>query len=981
MKRLLINAAFPDELRIAQVEDRGGLRNLEVEDLSDSRLQNSLYKARVVDLSTNLEAAFVDFGEERNGFLPLKNIAEEYYSHLPEGARSIQDVLNAGDDIIVQVKVDKSEHENKGALLTTIVSLPGNYLVLHPNAPGISLPRNFSGDDRSDARVLMERLRLPQGMGVILRSQGLRQDVSVLQEELDLLAGLWSQVQTAAADCPAPTLLLHEPVVLFRILRDYLDDRIDEIIVDTHKAHRSVLTWVHNFKPSYEDRVVLYEESLPLFTRYQVEEDAQCIYERQAPLASGGSLVIDHTEAMTTIDVNSGSAQGRDMEDTAFRTNLEAADEIARQLRLRDIGGQIVIDFIDMKSEDNRKRVNKRFQDALRSDHARPNIGEISDFGLLSMTRKRMRPSVGDAYTEACPHCNGWGRQRTGKSLAMSVLRRLEMEASKPGTVEIVALVSVELSNFLFNEYRRSLMAIERYFNVSMVVIPSVHISGSRYKLHRHSKRTSDTDLGEQAKRSHTDRELQKSLNRQQRMARPARRPVLQHPHDGGIAEGTSQRAASPARRRGFLSLFTSGRDRGGDAEAGPRGRQGDRRKPASGSLLRRIFGLGENKTETVGESDRRTDRDRTAGRRQQRPPRQARASRDGGGRQRNRQRQPWGRERSGQDAREENTRGEQRQQRQQRQRQRQDSGTGRPPRQPRSESSGAPRREDRSRSQRPPRQPAAPRPQQSQDQGSPGLRRPPQDEATRRQNLPPASEEGKVSDNFYLRRRGHAPEEGNTAPPRPPRERGPTHPEHPSSEQEKVSDNFYLRRRGRAPEEGNPATPRPPGERGPMRPERQRATPASEQGTGRVTPGRRMRAPDEGTSAPAHPPGGERGPMRPERQRATPASEQGTGRVTPGRRMRAPDEGTSAPAHPPGERGTAQPKDQRPAKRAAPAAGGRFANDPRRNAGQREKLEIQTEQLPEPGRSSEGTPPRQHSPAPPAPPVQRAPNDPRGLK
>ena len=819
MRRLLINTAFPDELRIAQIE-RGHLRNLEVEDLSRSRLQNSLYKARVTDISASLEAAFVDFGEERNGFLPAKNIAEEYYSHLQGSSHGIQDALNTGDEIIVQVKVDKSEHENKGALLTTIVSLPGSYLVLYPNSPEMkTVPRSLSNEGRNDAHALLERLRLPEGMGVILRTQGLRQDLSVLQEELDLLANLWTQLRAASGEHRAPVLLLHEPATLFRTLRDYLDERMDEIIVDAPEVHRAVQAWVQNFKPSYAGQVILYDEPIPLFTRYQVEDDAQSVYERRVPLASGGSLIIDHTEAMTTIDVNSGAASGRDMEDTAMRSNVEAVSEIARQLRLRDIGGQIVIDFIDMKSEENRKQVNKRLQDALRVDSARPNVGEISDFGLLSMTRKRLRPSVEEAYTEACPHCEGWGRQRTGKSLAMSILRQLEVQAAKPEISEVLLLVPARLGNFLFNEYRRSLLGIERRFDVSIVVIPSAHMADSHYKIQCHAKRSAKLDAAAyvRAERPTAEDELRGTARKRQRRAGARRRPLLEHPHE----QNTSDSGAAPLPRRRSLFSFLAGAPSNEDAEAHPR-RAEHRRAPAPeprsavGTLLHRLFGNKEDKAEQPAIDDRR--RSRGTGRR---PPRNGQTGEEGG-QQRSRPRRQRSRNRSDRGTREGGSReGGSREGGGTRRRPQRGNAPTRPPRPLHSENVGG-AGENRPRSQstfqgRPPA-PAAPqgRPAPA-PQGRPSApaapqRRPSAPAAPQRRPSAPAAPQGRPPAPPAPQGRPPAPAapqerpsasaapQGRPSAPAAPRQDTPD-----SSEARKVRDNFYLRRQHRSADERTP--------------------------------------------------------------------------------------------------------------------------------------------------------------------------------
>ena len=486
MKKMLINATEREEVRVALVDGQR-LYDLDIENRARLQTKANIYKAKVTRVEPSLEAAFVDFGAERHGFLPLKEIAHQYYrsSSPDDGKMKIKDAIKEGTEVIVQV--DKEERGTKGAALTTYISLPGRYMVLMPNNPragGIS--RRIEGDDRSELRDALAQLEIPDGMGVIIRTAGVGRTAEELQWDLDYLLKLWAAISEAADENAPPTLLYEESDVIIRAIRDYLKDDIDQVLIDEPHAHRQALDFVSMVMPKYQNRIKAYNDGLPLFNRFQVEGQIETAFQREVRLPSGGSIVIDPTEALVSIDINSARAtKGSDIEATALQTNLEAADEIARQLRLRDMGGLVVIDFIDMNASKNQRAVENRMRDALEIDRARVQLGRISRFGLLEMSRQRLRPSLGETSGMVCPRCTGQGSIRDTKSLALAILRLIQEEASKERTGEVRVIVPVDVSAFLLNEKRAAVGEIEQETKVRVVVIPNPNMQTPHFEVIR----------------------------------------------------------------------------------------------------------------------------------------------------------------------------------------------------------------------------------------------------------------------------------------------------------------------------------------------------------------------------------------------------------------------------------------------------------------------------------------------------------------
>jgi ribonuclease E len=483
MKRMLINATQPEELRVAMVDGQW-LYDLDIENRTRIQKKSNIYKGKITRVEPSLEAAFVDFGAERHGFLPFKEIAREYMSS-KSGGDSIKDLVKEGTEVIVQV--DKEERGNKGAALTTFISLPGRYMVLMPNNPragGIS--RRIEGDDRSQLRDAMRDLQVPDGMGIIVRTAGIGRSSEELQWDLDYLNHLWRAISDANATKPAPFLIYQEGNVIIRAVRDYLKRDIDQVLIDSPQAYEEAATFVEQVMPHYRNKIKLYEDKTPLFNRFQIETQIETAFQREVKLPSGGSIVIDPTEAMVSIDINSARAtRGKDIEDTAFNTNLEAAEEIARQLRLRDIGGLIVIDFIDMSSSKHQRDVENKVREALEMDRARVQVGRISRFGLLEMSRQRLRPSLGETSGHTCPRCSGQGTIRDVKSLALAILRLIEEEASKDRSAEVRVIAPVDVSTFLLNEKRVALADIEERQKTRILIVPNINMETPHYSIER----------------------------------------------------------------------------------------------------------------------------------------------------------------------------------------------------------------------------------------------------------------------------------------------------------------------------------------------------------------------------------------------------------------------------------------------------------------------------------------------------------------
>jgi ribonuclease E len=487
MKRMLINATQPEELRVALVDGQK-LYDFDIEVPSKEQKKSNIYKGIITRIEPSLEAAFINYGAEKHGFLPFKEIAPNFLqaTNAPtEGRQSIKDQLREGQEIVVQI--EKEERGNKGAALTTYISLAGTYLVLMPNNPkagGIS--RRIEGDTRSDLREVMAALEIPDTMGLIIRTAGCGKNAEELQWDLNYLLQLWEAIERTAKEQTAPFLVFQESNVIIRALRDHLRSNIDEILIDNESSFKLVQNFLKQVMPHFLPKAKLYQDAVPLFSRYQIESQIEVAYGREVSLPSGGSIVIDHTEALTSIDINSARAtKGSDIEETALNTNLEAADEIARQLRLRDLGGLFVIDFIDMMSNKNQRTVENQLRDALKIDRARIQTGRISRFGLLEMSRQRLRPSLGESTQLTCPRCKGQGMIRNVESVALAVLRVLEEEAMKPGTEKVIAHLPIESATFLLNEKRPAIEQIESRLKVGIIILPSKHLETPAYDIER----------------------------------------------------------------------------------------------------------------------------------------------------------------------------------------------------------------------------------------------------------------------------------------------------------------------------------------------------------------------------------------------------------------------------------------------------------------------------------------------------------------
>jgi ribonuclease E len=485
MKRMLFNATQQEELRVAIVDGQK-LINIDIEAAGREQRKGNIYKGVITRIEPSLEACFVNYGEERHGFLPFKEVARSYFK---EGVdvrnASIKDALREGQEIIVQV--EKEERGQKGAALTSFISLAGRYLVLMPNNPrGGGVSRRIEGEDRQELRDAMSQLDIPDGMSIIARTAGIGRDATELQWDLSYLMQLWKAIDEAAKGNSAPLLIYLESSLVIRAIRDYFQPDIGEILIDTDDIYEQAAAFMSVVMPDNLPRVKRYQDDVPLFSRFQIEHQIETAYSRTVPLPSGGAIVIDHTEALVSVDVNSARAtRGSDIEETATRTNLEAADEIARQARLRDLGGLIVIDFIDMESSKAQKDVENRLRDALRHDRARVQMGKISKFGLMEMSRQRLRPALSEGSHVTCPRCNGTGHIRDTESSALQVLRIIQEEAMKENTAAIHTQVPVEVAAFLLNEKRAEVIKIETRFKVNVLMVPNKHLETPHYKLER----------------------------------------------------------------------------------------------------------------------------------------------------------------------------------------------------------------------------------------------------------------------------------------------------------------------------------------------------------------------------------------------------------------------------------------------------------------------------------------------------------------
>ncbi|AFN78601.1 ribonuclease E [Stutzerimonas stutzeri DSM 10701] len=546
-------------MRVALVDGQR-LFDLDIESGAREQKKANIYKGKITRVEPSLEAAFVDFGSDRHGFLPLKEISREYFKKTPEGRVNIKDVLSEGQEVIVQV--EKEERGNKGAALTTFISLAGRYLVLMPNNPragGIS--RRIEGEERNELREALNGLNIPADMGLIVRTAGLGRSSEEMQWDLDYLLQLWSAVKEASAERQAPFLIYQESNVIIRAIRDYLRQDIGEVLIDSVEAQNEALSFIQQVMPQYASKIKLYEDSVPLFNRFQIESQIETAFQREVKLPSGGSLVIDPTEALVSIDINSARAtKGGDIEETALQTNLEAAEEIARQLRLRDIGGLIVIDFIDMTPAKNQRAVEEKMREALEADRARIQVGRISRFGLLEMSRQRLRPSLGETSGIVCPRCNGQGIIRDVESLSLAILRLIEEEALKDRTAEVRARVPFQVAAFLLNEKRNAITKIELRTRARIFILPDEHLETPHFEVQRLRDDSPEIMAGQASyEMSHTEAEdvqpaaSTRTLVRQEAAVKTAPQRTAPAPTPAPTASSAAPAAQEPSLFKGLV--------------------------------------------------------------------------------------------------------------------------------------------------------------------------------------------------------------------------------------------------------------------------------------------------------------------------------------------------------------------------------------------------------------------------------------------
>jgi len=697
MKRMLINATQREELRVAIVDGQN-LYDLDIEIPSREQKKANIYKGRITRVEPSLEACFVDYGAERHGFLPLKEISRDYFNPNAEGKSNIRELLKEGQEIIVQV--EKEERGNKGAALTTFISLAGRYMVLMPNNPragGVS--RRIEGEDRQALKEALEHLSVPDEMGLIVRTAGMGRDAEELQWDLDYLLQLWKSISAAATSQKAPFLIYQESKLFIRALRDYLRNDIGEILVDEESLFKDARDFVQQVMPNNLRKLKLYQDPTPLFSRYQIETQIESIFERNVRLPSGGSIVIDQTEALTAIDINSSKAtKGSDIEETAFNTNLEAATEIARQLRIRDAGGLIVIDFIDMDSPRHQREVEERLKDALKADRARVQIGRISRFGLLEMSRQRLRPSLGEATQNVCPRCEGHGHIRSVESLGLSTLRLIEEHAMKENTGQVLVQAPPSVANFMLNEKRASVVEIELRHSVHVVVVADDKLETPHLEI----TRIREADMGEHSKPSYerTTPVVATALPKMGQMLGSGEQPLVTGvvpSSPAPIRDDEPEAVAAPAQAvrntapaaptGGFFSRLFSGLFGGGAkpapaAAATPAPASGRREESRSGGRSdrndrnrrdeRRSEGRGEGRGKGEQRQGQRKDKENTQGRQAQQQPKpkqekgqQPRQGEEKAARQKDGQQGQGGRQGGRQDPQEKNPNNENRRQQQ----------------------------------------------------------------------------------------------------------------------------------------------------------------------------------------------------------------------------------------------------------------------------------------------------------------------------
>ncbi len=584
MKRMLFNATQQEELRVAIVDGQK-LIDIDIETTGREQRKGNIYKGIIIRIEPSLEACFVNYGEDRHGFLPFKEIARQHFKEGVDARTArIQDALYEGQELIVQV--EKEERGNKGAALTTFISLAGRYLVLMPNNPrGGGVSRRIEGDERQELREVMAQLQIPEGMSIIARTAGIGRSLEELQWDLNYLNQLWMAIE-GAAHSKGPLLIYLESSLVIRAIRDYFHPDIGEILIDTDDIYDQAHAFMSVVMPDSQHKVKRYQDDVPLFSRFQIEHQIETAYSRTVSLPSGGAVVIDHTEALVSIDVNSARAtKGSDIEETALRTNLEAADEVARQLRLRDLGGLIVIDFIDMDASKSQREVEQRFKEALKHDRARIQLGKISRFGLMELSRQRLRPALSEGSHVTCPRCNGTGHIRDTESSALQVLRIIQEEAMKENTAAIHCQVPVEVTAFLLNEKRQEINKIEIRFKVSIVLIPNKHLDTPHYKLER--LRHDDPRLDEPRASYKMVEEAARELEAETHYSKRADEKLKQEAAVKGItptqpAPGRAGNMRSPFTNRGSFigwlkSFFSASSMTKSTAEKKPQQRSGSR--------------------------------------------------------------------------------------------------------------------------------------------------------------------------------------------------------------------------------------------------------------------------------------------------------------------------------------------------------------------------------------------------------------------
>jgi len=609
MKRILINAIQKEEVRVAMVDGQQ-LYDLDVEVPSREQKKSNVYKGKITRVEPSLEACFVDYGAERHGFLPFKEISRSYFTEEAQkssGRPDIRTAIKEGQEVVIQI--EKEERGNKGAAITTFISLAGRYLVLMPNNPragGVS--RRIEGEDRNLIREALSQLEVPNGMGLIVRTAGVGRNAEELQWDLDYLLQLWTAFEKAASERPSPFLIYQESDVTTRALRDYFRSDITEVLIDSKEVYDAAMDFVQQVMPNSVQKIKYYDDTVPLFNRFQVENQIESAYRREVSLPSGGSVVIDHTEALISIDVNSARAtKGGDIEETATNTNLEAADEVARQLRLRDLGGLVVIDFIDMMNNKNQRAVENRLNAAVQRDRARVQIGRISRFGLMEMSRQRLKPSLGESTQVVCPRCTGQGTIRTVESLSLSLVRILEEEALKSGTSRVDLQVPIDVATYMLNEKRQAIADIEKLSGVHVLIVANPTLETPHYKVERVRKSDRDED-SDKASYQRVEKESQYNVDITQekpiqpeqaavQSIKPGRRPVAKAPEP-------EVKAGSTGLLGKIVSLF-SGDGKAEEVEEKPAAAKPNRGRTQQG----RKQGSGQNRNRNRSNRNRNRNR------------------------------------------------------------------------------------------------------------------------------------------------------------------------------------------------------------------------------------------------------------------------------------------------------------------------------------------------------------------------------------